>query len=452
MTELAARKRLSRSKSSWLDAQSSAWVSEGLIDEASRNRILQSYEVESAERRSLLALMLLGALMFGIGVLLLIGYNWDRVPVNGKVAIIMSSVALAFAASAIAFARRHRMAGETLAFTGVLLYGNAIWLIAQVLHIRGNFPDAFMWWAIGALVSAWLVRSQIIGVGAALLVFIWIGAAASQTFDRPTVSFIAIAGAAIVLAYEQKSRLTLAFAAIAAIAWACWVPERAQSGIVSVGVAALMGCAYYAIGAWHRPTNPMGQAWETTGLVALFVFLVPLLMTDFHYKDPRYVVSWRDVVVILPWLLAAGSLALRLVTRPKFESNTGAARSVPADLAVLATSICIAVWLGLQAAGVPGGQLWKYAATLTFSILALLLSTSFIHKALRFDNASALTFGVCFGLAFLLVRWGSLIDSMLWSGLMLLGASAAFFGIARLWRYRDRRPTTGATPIPAGAA
>ena len=220
MTELAARKRLSRSKSSWLDAQSSAWVSEGLIDEAGRNRILQSYEVESAERRSLLALMLLGALMFGIGVLLLIGYNWDRVPVNGKLAIIMGSVALAFGLAAFAFARRHRMAGETLAFTGVLLYGNAIWLIAQVLHIRGNFPDAFMWWSIGALVSAWLVRSQIIGVGAALLVFIWIGSAASQAFDRPTVSFIAIAGAAMVLTW-LKSRLMLAFAAVASMAWVC---------------------------------------------------------------------------------------------------------------------------------------------------------------------------------------------------------------------------------------
>ena len=108
--------------------------------------------------------MLLGALMFGIGVLLLIGYNWARLPVNGKIAIIMSSVALAFGGSAVTYARQHRLAGEILAFIGVLLYGNAIWLIAQVLHIRGNFPDAFMWWAIGALVCAWLVRSRVIGV------------------------------------------------------------------------------------------------------------------------------------------------------------------------------------------------------------------------------------------------------------------------------------------------
>lgn len=458
MTELAARKRLSRSKSSWLDAQSSAWVSEGLIDEAGRNRILQSYEVESAERRSLLALMLLGALMFGIGVLLLIGYNWDRLPVNGKIAIIMGSVALAFAASAITFARQHRMVGETLAFIGVLLYGNAIWLIAQVLHIRGNFPDAFMWWSIGALACTWLVRSRVIGIGAAVLVFVWAGAAASQTFDRPGVSFVAIGVATIVLAYEQKSRLMLAFAAVASIAWVCWFPERLQPGVVSIGAAALMGCAFFAVGAWHRATNPMGRAWEITGLVALLVFLMPLLMTGFHddgrryFNDGRYFVSWRSLVVITPWLLVAASLAMRWVARARVESDPGIARVLPADLAVLATAASVAVWLGLHAAGVPNDAMWKYAATLTFSLLALALSTSFIHKALRSDSASDLTFGVCFGLAFLVVRWASLIDSMLWSGVMLLAASAAFFAIARMWRYRDRRPPPAPSPIPAAGA
>ena len=77
-----------------------------------------------------------------------------------------------------------------------------------------------------------------------------------------------------------------------------------------------------------------------------------------------------------------------------------------------------------------------------------MLSTSFIHKALGSDSASDLTFGVCFGLAFLLVRWGSLIDSMLWSGVMLLAASGGFFAIARLWRYRDAALPARASPVP----
>jgi uncharacterized membrane protein len=62
--------RLSQSDAAWLDAQASGWVSAGFIDEATKTRILGAYSVESAEGRGLIALVLLGALMFGVGVLL----------------------------------------------------------------------------------------------------------------------------------------------------------------------------------------------------------------------------------------------------------------------------------------------------------------------------------------------------------------------------------------------
>ncbi len=239
--------------------------------------------------------MLLGALMLGIGVLLLIGYNWQRVPVSGKVAIIMSSVALAFAASAWSYARQHHAAGETLAFIGVLLFGNAIWLIAQVLHIRGNFADAFMWWALGALASAWLVRSRIIGAGAAFLVLIWV-LAAGFTLDRPLWSFAAIWIAVMTVVYVLKSPLMLAPAALSAIAWVCWVPARTQPEFVSVGAAALAACACYAVGSWHDASNRLGRAWQETGLVALLGACVPLLISEFHTTSHNQRVTWESLV------------------------------------------------------------------------------------------------------------------------------------------------------------
>ncbi len=443
---------LSRARSAWLEDQTGAWVRQGLVDDHTRDRILATYEVQSAERRGLLALILLGALMFGIGVLLLIGYNWARLPVNGKIAIVMGSVALAFAASAVTFARQHRLTGETLAFIGVLLYGNAIWLIAQVLHIRGNFPDAFMWWAIGALACAWLVRSRVIGVAAAVLVFVWIGVAAGHSFDRPGASFVAVLAATMVLAYEQKSRFVLGAAALASMAWASWLPIWVQPGVISVGVAALMGCAFYSIGAWHRPSDPMGRAWQVTGLVALVVLFVPLLITDFHGDAQRRAVTWRALVVMLPSLLIAATLLLRRVTDGRGSTAYAGGRSSPADLVIVATAVTLAAWLALLARGVATDSGWVYGSTLAFSLLALGLSVSSIRRALDFDRASDLTFGVLFALAFLLVRWASLIDSMLWSGVMLLVASGGFFAVARLWQSRDRRRPSALSPAPIGAA
>src|SRR5262245_30656921 len=95
-SEGGTRARLRRSQSTWLKVETAKWVDAGIIGTDARTRILASYDLDSGERHGLLALMLLGALMFGIGVLLLIGYNWSLIPVNGKVALIMGSVALGF--------------------------------------------------------------------------------------------------------------------------------------------------------------------------------------------------------------------------------------------------------------------------------------------------------------------------------------------------------------------
>ena len=119
---------------------------------------------------------------------------------------------------------------------------------------------------------------------------------------------------------------------------------------------------------------------------------------------------------------------------------------------IVATTVILASWLGLLGRGVATDSVWVYASTLAFSLLALGLSFSFIRTALDLDRASDLTFGVLFALAFLLVRWASLIDSMLWSGVMLLTASGGFFAVARLWQGRDRRRPSALSPAPTGAA
>ena len=450
MAEIEQKTRLSRAKSSWLESHSSDWVSQGLIDESSRTRILDSYQIEPAERRGLLALMLLGALMFGIGVLLLIGYNWARLPVPGKIAIIMSSVAVAFAASAVAFAKRHRVAGETIAFIGVFLFGNAIWLIAQVLHIRGNFSDAFMWWAIGALVAAWLVRSRVIGAGSAVLVLIWV-VAAGFTFDRPVLSFVAVWMAALAVVYRLESQLMLVPAALSPIAWVCCVPSQTQPVYVSVGVAALASCAFYGVGACHRSSNRLGRVWQFTALAALVASLVPLLTTGFHKIEYQRQVTWASLIVALPLLLTAIFIGVRWARGPIDLEARGPRRSL-ADAVVLTTALVVSVWLGLLASGFATDSGWVYGSTFGFSLLALGLSISFIRKALDSDSALDLTFGVLFALAFLLVRWASLIDSMLWSGVMLLVASAGFFAIARLWGGRTRRHPRVLAPVPTGVA
>jgi len=52
---------------------------------------------------------------------------------------------------------------------------------------------------------------------------------------------------------------------------------------------------------------------------------------------------------------------------------------------------------------------------------------------------------VVFGLAFLIVRWTSVLENLLWSGLLLLIAGGGLLYIARLWLHRDRTALAGRT-------
>ena len=133
------------------------------------------------------------------------------------------------------------------------------------------------------------------------------------------------------------------------------------------------------------------------------------------------------------WLTTPGSVA-------------GVATAVAASLAwqrprtagayaLLSVTAALVSWGVLVTTGVhQPAYLW---VTL-FSALALLLSTSLIHTALRTDDVPALAFGILFGLAFVIVRWTSVIENMLWSGLMLLVAGGGLLIVARLWRQRHR--------------
>ena len=145
MPESIGPQRIPRARFDWLSRESERWREAGFIDDTRQAHLLACYEPEAAHARGMTALVVLAALMVGIGVLLLIGYNWDRLGPWTKVAITMSGVAVLFAGSAAASARRHNLAAETLALIGTFAFSNSIWLIAQVSHIQGHFPDAFMW-------------------------------------------------------------------------------------------------------------------------------------------------------------------------------------------------------------------------------------------------------------------------------------------------------------------
>lgn len=429
MSEQPPLRKLSRRTFDWLAAESRYWADHGVLDEASRERILSQYDTESLPHRGTMALTLIAVLMCGIGVLLVIGYNWQRIPAAVKVAMIMASVAAAFGGAAVAYARKRHTLGEVLAFSGTLLFGNGIWLIAQVLHIQGHFPDAFLWFSVGALAAAFLVESTAIGVGAAILMGVWILSEASF-YPRVIYPFLVLWPCAVWVAYRLRAGKMIYLIGLTGALW-IGIGEVNEAHMDAWPAAVMLaGCALYAIGRWHDDTSDMADAWRISGLCAAVLMIVPLMVHGLH----RNVADGTTISTIVITSIVA-LVAISAIARP---ARIVGDRAVVV-LALVAAAWSVAVWSGLF----KPDEWFPTASTVAFSAASLIACVAFIRSAFRSSRTSDLVFGVLFGLAFLIVRWTSVIENLLWSGLLLLVTGGGLLFVARQWLRRDRSLISG---------
>jgi uncharacterized membrane protein len=351
--------------------------------------------------------------------------------------MILSAVAVAFGGAAAAYARGRSVLGETLAFAGTLIFGNGIWLIAQVLHIRGHFPDAFFWFGAGAFACAWLVESRWVGVEAVVLFALWVLAegAASGFEGGPVYTFLPIWALAVWLAYRLASPVMLYVTALTAALWVTTATSAAAHDVVLPAAVVLTGCGLFAVGRRSRGEESMRLAWRVAGLIVLLIAFVPLMVTAAHREI-------HDGTGVTASLVVAVAVALVAIAAVALRPSTAADAGVGA-VAAITTIWAAATWSGV----LPEGTIAARVGTVAFSALAIAMALALIRTALRSHRTVDLAFGVLFALAFLIVRWISVIENMLWSGAFLLVTGGGLLLLARLWRSR-RRTDLGGTDVP----
>jgi hypothetical protein len=193
---------------------------------------------------------------------------------------------------------------------------------------------------------------------------------------------------------------------------------------------ALAGCALYALGRWHQDANEMGDGWRMSGLGTLLLIILPLMVKGlFGDITPGAPIS-TIVITSLTALVAISAAA-----RPA---------RIPGDWAILGAAFVGACWSVVVWAGLfKPGWWFSTSSTVAFSAVALMVGVAFIRSAFRSNRTSDLVFGVLFGLAFLIVRWTSVLENLLWSGLLLLVTGGGLLFVARQWLRRDRSVLVG---------
>jgi hypothetical protein len=153
----------------------------------------------------------LGVVIAGLGIILLLAYNWQDLHRLAKLGIILTGIIVLHGCGLRLFLRSAHWAqvGEAMCLMGSMLFGAGIWLVAQTYHIEEHFPNGFLLWGIGALALAWAMPSIAQALLAVIVLCIW-GCSESWGFDHamhwaPALLF---AGGGL-LAWRLKSLLLL---------------------------------------------------------------------------------------------------------------------------------------------------------------------------------------------------------------------------------------------------
>ena len=148
-----------------LPAEVEHWRASGIISGEQARAILDSYDfpeaAEAPRNRLVTVLLIMGAVLVGLGVILFVAANWQEISSGVKLSMMFIGIPVIYGAG---FLLRYRFdyprMGTALIFLGSIAYGAAIHLIAQTYHIPVNHPNLVLYWFLGVLPLAYVVRSQ----------------------------------------------------------------------------------------------------------------------------------------------------------------------------------------------------------------------------------------------------------------------------------------------------
>lgn len=176
-----------------LPAEIAQWQAEGLVHPRQAQVLLARYGLASGETprtlyrsRIVHVLAVLGVVLTGIGVILLIGANWQSLPKWIRLALLICATAASYHAGyRMAYhSRIYPKVGMALLLLGSLLWGASIFLVAQMYHLGGEGGEraAVLYWLIGVLPLAYILLSPLHLALSLVLGTIWLGMAMVAQF------------------------------------------------------------------------------------------------------------------------------------------------------------------------------------------------------------------------------------------------------------------------------
>jgi len=412
----------------WLKKELPHWIQDGIIDSEQARQILSQYP----ERHSLgwgkILISGFGAVMVGLGVILLFAYNWDAMGRFSKMSVILGALAITHFFAFRARLHNHHLS-ESLFILATMLFGAGIWLVAQIYHIDEHYPNAFLLWGGAALLLAWALPSLPQAIMTIGLLMIWHFA---QVMDFELATHHA---------------LLLILLGLFPLIWRLQSPVLARlvsaSFFVSLGLTTatvdehlfgssilLVAASFIFFSFWSAslPSGWLSRAGDELAKPAWLVFIVLLFLMSFgDLSDDLIRVRFRQPVesfyfylpLVISQLLFAWLIFRRQLTIMTF---------------VVEISVLLLVYPSVVG-GVYPAQLY----TLFFNLLLLGLSIGLIYQGSHFADTRKMIWGSLIFTVLVFARYTDLFDSLISRAIaFLIVGGVLFFAGTVLNRNRNR--------------
>lgn len=170
------------SKSDWLIGELPALERAGVIDAHTAQRLRAHYSaVASGSGWTRWLFPVLGALLIGLGVLLLVAHNWDQLSRPLRLLFAFAPMALGQLACIVVLRQPAASSGarDAAALLTALGFAAALALVGQIFHFPGDLDAYLLSCALAALPLVYLMRSAAVAVLYAAALLGWSAAVAS---------------------------------------------------------------------------------------------------------------------------------------------------------------------------------------------------------------------------------------------------------------------------------
>lgn len=434
----------------WLRGEIEQWAREGLLNESQKATLLERYPARAAGTAwGTILFSSLGAVIAGLGIILLLAYNWDAIGKIEKLALVAGSVLIAHIVGLKLFwdADRRRPLGEGICLLGSMLFGAGIWLVAQIYHINEHFPNAFLIWGLGCMTLAAAMPSIPQAMLGTVLISIWAGAERAEFGNPMYLAPLLVALVAGTLAYARRSRLLLAVVIPAFYLTYGFALPRGGSHpwlVLSVllSLSAVMIAKSYLvrkIGRFPQAATVLAVYGWTLFAGVLYLMSFPGLAREF-FDWERHALRWQHLVYwFLP--LAACALNWTILTRDRargaIEPREGGfgweIMLVPLTVVVAMADVFYLRHFGN----------WMVAGP--FNLVLIGLAASRIATGCRNGLLQPTIVGSVLLVLVIVARYFDLFDSLLLRGAAFVGMGGLLLAEGILYsRARKQRTTGGA--------